>query len=332
MDKLKILDCSIRDGGHLNNWRFDKDFVKRYFQAVENSGIDYIELGYRTSQGLMSDSGPWRFTTDELIKEMTSQDSKIKIAVMVDVGKISEEDFKPNTETKIDLIRVAFYKGQLDEAINLSKKFHEKGYNIGLNLMGISHYSKEELIESILKIRNSPAEVIYIADSYGSLFPEDVTELVRLMKMMSGKKVGFHPHNNLQLAFANTIKAIEAGADFVDATIEGMGRGAGNLCLETILLYLNKQGASYNVIPILSFIDKDLKIIKHDTKWGYNTPYLLSGINSCHPNYPKTLLDLGYNIEEVSEILVKFKNNSFIGFNKEALADLIKEKNGNTQR
>jgi len=159
LENVKILDCSIRDGGHLNKWNFDKEFVKNYYNAVNNSGVDYIELGYRTTPGLMNDCGLWRFTPDELIREIV-ENPKAKIAIMADVGKIKNNDFSKKEDSLVDLVRVAFYKNQIDEALDLAKDLVMKGYEIGFNLMAISEYSKEELESAMKKVKGSNIDVV----------------------------------------------------------------------------------------------------------------------------------------------------------------------------
>jgi 4-hydroxy 2-oxovalerate aldolase len=323
---VKVLDCSIRDGGHLNKWRFDFSFAKKLYEAVSNSGIDFIELGYRTKKGVLEDTGIWRHTSDEVIRSVISEKSDIKIAIMADIGKITKEDFLPKNESPIDLVRLAFYRDGLDGAMDMSNDLIDKGYAVSFNLMGIVQYNEEQLEETIRKIRGSNVDIVFIADSFGSLYPTEVTNLVKLLKGGTGKAIGFHPHNSLQLAFANTISAIEAGAEYVDGSMNGIGRGAGNLPLETILLFLNRfNNQRYDLIPVLEFVDKELKIVKYDIKWGYDIPYLLSGMNDCHPSYPLTLMEKGYSIRDVFSILSNLKGKDAVGFDKELLEKTIKD-------
>ncbi|MBT3394994.1 hypothetical protein HOA59_02220 [archaeon] len=324
-ENVKVLDCSIRDGGHLNKWKFSKEFVKSYYNSVKDSGIEFIEIGYRTSPNLMKECGIWRFTPESLIKEILDDDNKIKLAIMVDIGKINEEDFSEKKNSKIDLIRIAFYKTQIDEAIDLSKKLNQKGYLTTFNMMGISHYTKEELDIAIEKMKTSPVDVVYIADSFGSLLTEDVKDLINKLKE-TNKEIGFHPHNNLQMSFPNTLAAIESGATYIDGTVNGMGRGAGNLPLEMILPFLNKfKKIKYNPIPIFEFIETDLIETKNKLNWGYHMPYLLTGFKSCHPNYSLTLKKRGYSIGQIDSILNLVDSEKSVGFDLDILESAIKK-------
>lgn len=322
---VKVLDCSVRDGGHLNKWRFDFPLVKKLYDAVSLSGIDVIELGYRTSKGAMEDCGIWRHTSDDVIRSVVSGKPPLKIAVMGDIGKIKDEDFAKKEDSPVDIVRLAFYKDGLAEALALSDKLIDKGYVVTLNMMGVVQYDEKQIQATIERLRASNLDIIYIADSFGSLFPNETANLVKIFNEGTGKTIGFHPHNNLQLAFANTISAIEAGAEYVDCSVNGMGRGAGNLPIETILLFLNRYSPHrYDLIPLLDFIEKDFKMVKYDVDWGYDVPYLLSGMNKCHPSYPLKLMDKAYSIKDIFAILSNLKGDDMAGFDEKLLEKAIK--------
>ncbi|MFH0861114.1 MAG: aldolase catalytic domain-containing protein [Candidatus Altiarchaeota archaeon] len=322
--KVKVLDCSIRDGGHLNKWRFDYSFVKKLYDAISHSGTDIMELGYRTTKGVMEDTGIWRHTPEEFINSIVSEKSNLKISIMGDIGKIKKDDFVKKGSSLVDIIRLAFYQPELDEAIVLSDDLIDEGYVVTLNLMGITKYTQNQIENAIDKIRTSNADIIYLADSFGSLLPNELSNLIQIFKSGTGKVIGFHPHNNLQLAFANTIAAVEAGTEYIDASINGMGRGAGNLPIETILLFLNEFNSQrYDLIPLLEFIDKELKIVKYDIHWGYDIPYLLSGVSNCHPTYSLELMKRGYSMRDVFSILSTLKNMTTVGFDKDLLQKAI---------
>ncbi len=322
--KVKVLDCSIRDGGHLNKWRFDFDFVKKAYSAISQTGIHFIEIGYRTTPDEMEDTGLWRHTPDELINSLIPEKSNVKIVLMGDIGKIKKEDFLPKSKSPIDVVRLAFYQPDIDEAIDIANDLVEKGYVVSLNLMGITKYTEEQIKEAIIKLRATSVDMVYLADSFGSLFPHEISNIIKIFKQGTGKAIGFHPHNNLQLAFANTIAAIEAGAEYIDCSINGIGRGAGNLPLETILLFLNKyNNERYNLIPALDFIEKDLKIIKYDIEWGYNIPYVLSAINNCHPSFSLSLMNKSFQMKDIFSVLSTLSNMNNTSFNKEILEKAI---------
>jgi len=321
---IKVLDCSLRDGGHINKWNFTKQFAKEYYSAIKNSGIDIVELGYMSTPESMPDSSEFRYLSESLIREIVGEKSGLEIAVMADTGKIKINDFIEKKNSFIDIVRIACYKNQIDEALSLINSLSGMGYKTTINLMGISQYSEGELGIAIEKIKKSSTEIVYIADSFGSLYSDEVRSLIKKLKE-SKKEIGFHAHNNLQLAFPNSMVAIEAGASYIDSTVNGMGRGAGNLPTEIILPLLNKFNDRYKVIPILELVEGPIKKLKQNLIWGYNLPHLLSGFKSCHPNYALSLKKQGFPIKEIYNILGMMNPDETAGFDRKILEKIITE-------
>jgi len=280
-----VLDCTIRDGGICNNWRFDRTWVKRSFQALQEAGVDYMEIGYRSKEGSFDRSkvGEWRFCEEEVLAEVTEgYAQKMKIATMLDVGRADPQDIRPRSETVVNTIRIATYAHQMKEARRLLDRALEMGHETFMNVMAVSTLEPQEVDDFLDELRDSGVHNVAIVDSFGALFPYHVSHLVKVYQNRLGEKikVGIHTHNNQQQAFANTITAIDEGVDFVDATIHGIGRGAGNCPLELLLFYLDNP--RYDVRPILELVD-EYATLRDELRWGYHLPYAITGFYNVHP-------------------------------------------------
>lgn len=325
---IEILDCTIRDGGYLNNWNFDKKIVREVYRSLSKSGVDIIEIGFKTSKKYINeDMGIWRYCNDDVIKDTIKNISGSKIGIMIDFGKLEINDIKEKENSVIDVIRVASHKNKIQEAIKFTEKIKDKNYNVSIQLMGYSTYNNDERKNIIKLLEESSIDYIYIADSYGSILPFQINDFFKPLVNIPNKKIGFHSHNNLQMAFINTIEAINSGVDIVDGSIYGMGRGAGNLPIEILISYLQLQDKEkYNVIPILHCIDKYFIELQKKIQWGYTLPYMLSGLFNSHPYYSKHLIELrDYTIEDIWKTLEIIKKIKPIGFSKELLTDLINQ-------
>jgi len=326
--KFKILDCTIRDGGYLNNWRFDKRMVREVYRALSKAGIDIVEIGFRGTEKYFKrqDFGPWRFTDIEDLRDVVQGINGAKIAIMGDFGKLDTDDITDEYLQYVSLIRIAAHKDGTFDAIKQLEAIQKKGFEVSLQAMGITSYTKEEINGLVNVLKDSSIDYSYIADSYGSILPDQMRSLIEPFKEVTHIKMGFHPHNGLQMAFANTLEAIKCGVDIVDSTIYGMGRGAGNLPTEVLLSYLQLSTTDkYNVIPVLHAIDRFFMNIETDEPWGYQLPYMLSGIFQCHPYYPKTLVDYReYSMEDIWSALEVVKKLNPVGFSKDILNNIIK--------
>ncbi len=290
--EIKVLDCTIRDGGLINNHNFDLKFVRGVYKAVSAAGVDYIELGYKNSRKLFSSKeyGPWKFCDDEDInKVIVGIESEAKISVMVDIGRVNLDDVKPSSESPVDMIRVACYTKDIDKAISMVNNFNEKGYETTINIMAISKDLGHNLDEALHQVEGeSKADVIYILDSFGSLYQENIKELAkRYKRIVKTRELGFHGHNHQQLAFSNTIEAIIHNVNYVDATIYGIGRAAGNCPLELLLGFL--KNPKFDIRPILDLISKEFIPLREKIEWGYIIPYAISGMLNEHPRLAMAL-------------------------------------------
>ena len=285
-EKIKVLDCTIRDGGLINNHDFDRRFVREVYRAISEAGVDYMEMGYKNSKSLFSSKeyGLWKFCDDsDIQKVIEGIESRTKISVMVDVGRVELEDVKPASESPVDMIRTAAYVKDIDKAIFMTNHFADKGYETTINIMAISRDQGTELEEALHQIEEeSKVNVVYIVDSFGSLYQETTEHLVKLFKkILKTREVGFHGHNHQQLAFGNTIEAIIHDANYLDGTVYGLGRAAGNCPLELIMGFL--KNPKFDIRPILDLISKEMIPLRNKIEWGYIIPYAISGMMNEHP-------------------------------------------------
>ncbi len=324
---IQIFDCTIRDGGYVNNWHFSKEIVREVYRALSKAGVDFVELGFRSTDKYFDpqEYGPWRFSTEEDLLEVTSNIRGAKIAIMGDFGKIDLDDLPTKKNSCIDLVRVAVHKNKVFKAIDLLEDIKARGYLTSLQCMGYSCYTDGEKRDLIDALKKTNLDYVYVADSYGSIFPFHIKELFEPFLELGQIKVGFHPHNNTQMAFANTLEAIRVGVDIVDASIYGIGRGAGNLPTEILVSYLLVQGDDkYNVIPVLNCIERYFLDLMKENPWGYQLPYMISGIFNSHPNYSKDLLRRKeYSMEDIWKALECVRELNPVGFNGKVVDDLI---------
>ncbi len=286
---IKVLDATIRDGGLVNNFFFEDRFVKELYEANIKAGVDYMEFGYKASKDLFDpkEYGKWKFCDEEDIRAIVGENlTDVKIAVMADVGRTDyQKDIIDKKDSVIDMIRIATYVNTIPAAIEMVEYCHEKGYETSVNIMAISTASGWDIEQALELLCQSSVDVIYLVDSYGSLYPEQIryfTEMYMEAAEKYGKKIGIHAHNNQQMAFANTIEATTHGASYLDATMMGIGRGAGNCMIEALVGFL--KNPKYRLVYILRFLETYMLELKNNgLVWGYDVPYLLTGMLNQHP-------------------------------------------------
>lgn len=286
---IRVVDATIRDGGLCNNFRFDDKFIKDLYQANVKAGVDYMEFGYKASKEIFNedDFGKWKFCNDSDIRKIVGDNKTgLKIAVMADVGRTNfQQDIIPKKDSPIDLVRIATYINTIPAAVEMIENCAKKGYETTINIMAVSKANTDDIKTALDILGQSPVNAFYIVDSYGALYPEQSRKLANLYCEYAdkyGKSVGIHAHNNQQLAFANTIEAMTQGVSYLDATVDGMGRGAGNCALELLLGFL--KNPKYKVAPILKIIEEHTEKLKAEgVKWGYDIPYMLTGQLNTHP-------------------------------------------------
>lgn len=286
---IKVVDATLRDGGLCNNFRFTDEFVSELYKTNIKCGVDYMEFGYKASKAMFKtgDFGRWKFCDEADIRSIVGDNvSDMKLAVMADVGRCDyKTDFLPKQESVIDMVRVACYIHQMPAAIEMVEYLHDLGYETTCNVMAISQANSDQVQQALRMLAASSVDVIYLVDSYGSLYPENSSDLAKVYLAAmegAGKAVGFHGHNNQNLAFANTIETMSYGVSYLDATVQGMGRGAGNCAMELLLGFL--KNPKYNLYPLLGFIEKQmLPLREQGVVWGYDLQYLFTGLLNRHP-------------------------------------------------
>lgn len=309
-EKIKVLDCTIRDGGLINNHDFDIRFVRAVYKALSEAGVDYMEIGYKNSKKLFSSKeyGRWKFCDDDDIKKVIEGiESKTKLSVMVDVDRVDIDGVPDRKDSPVAMIRVASYAKDIDKAIYLVNRFADKGYETTVNIMAISRTLDNELNECLQQLETEcKANVVYIVDSFGALYQETTEFLIKKAKsILKSKEVGIHAHNNQQLAFGNTIEAIIHNANYVDATVYGLGRAAGNCPLELVLGFL--KNPKFDIRPVLDLISKEFIPLRGKIEWGYIIPYAITGILDEHPRSAMALRnsDKKENYREFYDSLVE---------------------------
>lgn len=287
--EIRVLDATLRDGGLVNNFGFTDEFVKDLYMANVKAGVDYMEFGYKADPDMFDEKefGKWKFSKDEDIRAIVGDnDTDLKISVMADVGRCNyKRDIKPRSESPIDMIRVACYIHQIPAAIEMIEDAHAKGYETTCNIMAISTSGENDWRAALELVCKSNVDAIYIVDSYGSLYPEQIQRIAALYKEYGdkyNKEIGMHAHNNMQLAFANTIEACGDGVNLLDATYGGMGRGCGNCFMELLIGFL--KNPKYNLYPVLEFVEKHITPLKESgVVWGFDLEYLMTGLLNQHP-------------------------------------------------
>lgn len=298
--KHQVIDVTIRDGGLVNHFDFSVDFVRQIYKGLNAAGIDYMEIGYKNSPQLLKDdkSGPWRFLNDSFLHEVIEKKGKTKLSCLVDIGRVDEKDILPRQESLLDMVRVACYIKDVPKAVALVERFHGLGYETSINIMALSNVQEADLREGLKRIAESPVDVAYVVDSFGNLLGRDIEHYIHIFKEhLADKKLGIHTHNNLQLAFSNTLVAMQNQVEFVDSSLLGMGRAAGNCPTELLFRVLNDP--QYDLRPVLELLQRQMIPMREKVEWGYTIPYMITGMLNEHPRTAMALR----NSEEKDEYL-----------------------------
>ncbi len=288
-DGIRVLDATLRDGGLVNNFAFSEEFVKALYETNVKAGVDYMEFGYKADKEQFNpkDFGKWKFSDDDDIYRIVGDNNtSLKVAVMADVGRTNfKQDIRPRPDSPVDMVRVATYLHQMPGAVEMIEYAHNQGYETSCNIMAISGAQSDDIIAALEIVGKSPVDVIYIVDSYGALYPEQIQRVCDVYKNVAdkyGKKLGIHAHDNQKLAFANTIEAVGDGVDFLDATYNAMGRGAGNCAMELLLGFL--KNPKYQERYAFKFVEDYMTSLKENgVVWGYDLQYLVTGLMNQHP-------------------------------------------------
>ena len=333
-NNIKHLDCTFRDGGYYNNWDFSMELVQDYLYAIDQAGINYAEIGFRFFNN-ENFKGVCAYTSDDFVKSLIVP-QKLKIVIMINGsdlivdGKLSISRLKKLVSKKnenIDLFRIACHFDELIKLLPVSNYLKKLNYKIGFNLMQISDRSEQEISIISDEATKWPIDVLYFADSMGSMLPNDVFKIINVIKSKWNGEIGIHTHDNQRLAMQNTLIAIQNGVQWVDSTINGMGRGPGNARTEELAFELSiLKNSGVNLMPLMSLIAKYFKPMMLKYNWGTNYFYYLAGKFSIHPTYVQEMLNNPiFGDEDIIYVLSKLKN---IGGKKFSFKSLDNARNG----
>ena len=288
--EIQVLDCTVRDGGLVCGHHFGDHFVRTVYRTCVEAGVDCMEIGYKNSDKIFSkdEFGQWKFCREDDVRRALGDvlTESVPLSAMIDAGRTDwKTDVIPKNRSIFSTIRVAFYAHQVTEAIDMIRDAHEKGYETWANLMAASAVEESEIDRVTEQLTETPVSALVVVDSYGSMYPETVRHLVQKYLRFgkeTGKEVGIHAHNNQQLAFANSIEAIAHGANRIDASLGGLGRGAGNCPMELMLGYL--ANPKFKLRPVYAALDELITPLRQKLDWGPYPEYNITGRQNRHPS------------------------------------------------
>ena len=327
MNTVNLLDCTLRDGGYINNWVFGKNVISRLVDQILIAGVEVMELGYLSTVN-SGDVDAARYSSMSDVRRAYSniKSDNQNYAVMVNYGEYPAELLQ-QAEPDDPIIRLAFHKKNLKEAFDFFKALDNKGYRYFIQPMGVLNYSDKDFIELISMANHTKAEAFYVVDSFGVLELKDFRRLLFIVdnNLRSDILLGYHAHNNLQQAYSNAKYMLEQSLlhdMIIDASVFGMGRGAGNLNIELFAKHLNRHyGKNYNIEPFLEVFDECLKPIFVRHFWGYSLPFYLSSIHNCHPNYALFFSEKNtLTVKSIHELLSRISDEDKISFSKDKAA------------
>ncbi|MGI5894060.1 MAG: aldolase catalytic domain-containing protein [Candidatus Merdivicinus sp.] len=326
----KILDCTLRDGGYVNDWRFGKKTIASILEKLEKAGVDIIECGFLTR--MVEDEECSLFPNIPQIEAvLPRQKRKAMYVAMIAIGEkeLHPTELTPCDGKSIDGIRLTFHKGEIDKAIEWAHIIQQKGYQVFMQPVGTGFYSDLELLQLVEKINNLKPYAFYIVDTLGSMYRNEVSHRFYLIdeNMDPAIHLGFHGHNNLQLAFSNAqvLGKIQTRRTLIlDSSVNGMGRGAGNLPTELITQYINKNIAQrYDVTMLMDIYDEYIVGIRKKFEWGYSVPYHIAASNVCHPNYASYLLNRQtLTMKDIEKIIQSIPEEYRILYDRELIEEL----------
>lgn len=306
---MKLLDCTLRDGGYYNAWNFDPELVNEYLEAMDAAGVDMVELGLRSLKN-SGFKGACAYTTDDYLRSLPIP-ARLTVGVMVNASElVGLESMSSALETlfpvsasdsPVDLVRIACHVHEVEEALDAVRWLKNKGYLVGFNLMQVAERSKEE-VEALAKAASQyDLDALYFADSMGSMNPDQCREIIGWLRSHWKGALGIHTHDNMGLALSNTLAALDEGVTWLDATVTGMGRGPGNARTEELVIEAaERRGESINLVPLMSIIREYFQPLKNKCGWGSNPYYFLSGKHGIHPTYIQEMLsDSRFDEEDI---------------------------------
>jgi len=331
MNDIKILDCTLRDGGYINNFAFGESVISKMIYRLARANIDIIECGFLKSG--CNDKDKSLFGSISAIKNVIGLKNKnIMYVAMIQYGAISTDEIDAYDGSSIDGIRVTFHEHEIEDALVLGKELMQKGYKVFMQPVGTTTYEDDNLIYLIRKVNELKPYAFYIVDTLGLMYKNDLLRMFYIVDHNLDKRIslGFHSHNNLQMSFANAQELAQLNTPrnlIIDSSILGMGRGAGNLNTELLVQYLNTNFTiKYNILEIMSVLDDYISPLKVAYNWGYNVAYFVAAVTGCHPNYASFLLNVHtLQMADIYSILTGLDDNKKTLYNKEYINKKYKE-------
>lgn len=330
MGEIKLLDCTLRDGGYVNDWEFGHNNLVSIFERVVGAGVNIIEVGFLDERRPFDMNRSIMPDTDCVEKIYGDLDRKDTMVVgMIDYGTCDVSHIKPCSESYLDGIRVIFKKHIRWEAIDFCRSLKDLGYKVFVQLVSITSYNDEELMDLIRLANDLEPYAVSMVDTYGLLHQNNLmhyyTQLNKHLKTSIG--LGYHSHNNFQMAYANCIEMLSHETErmvLVDGTIYGMGKSAGNAPLELLAMHLNHNyGKHYDISQILEAVDANVMPIYKMTPWGYNMFFFIAASNDCHPNYVSYLMDKRtLSVKSINEILAKLTGEKQLMYDQKLIEKL----------
>lgn len=331
MGKIQVMDCTLRDGGYLNDWQFGKETIYGVTREVPKTGVNIFELCFMRDQPFSEDRCV--FPTAESMVKVFQKVPGVQYAAMIETGCLLPiEMLCDRREDSVDLIRFIMWKNKMDLAYDYCRKLKEKGYDFCVQPTRTDQYSLDEFRDMILRFNELKPYGLYIVDTFGLFSKKRLLEYVEVADRYLDPEIalGYHAHNNLQQAVGNAEAFIELGLDrdiIVDASVMGIGRGAGNLPLEILGRYLNEnKGAAFDIPHILEIADTYIRPIFKEHPWGYSLPYYLTATMGCNPNYADLSLEHGLSVEEMRSFFASMPEMEKIRFNKENILTYLQNR------
>lgn len=309
----RLLDCTLRDGGYYNAWDFSPELIHQYLHAMGSAGVDIVELGFRSLKTL-GFQGACAFTTDEFIRSLTIPVG-LTVSVMINgselVGKMPQEEVLERlfpyagADSAVDLVRIACHVHEFERALPAVTWLRERGYQVGFNLMQVADRTEEE-VKALARLAEAyPMDVLYFADSMGSMNPGQAAQIIQWFRSEWSGAVGIHTHDNLGLALTNSLRALDEGVTWVDSTVTGMGRGPGNARTEELAIEIaERRGKAANLVPLIALVRQHFKSMQEYYGWGTNPYYYLAGKYGIHPTYIQEMLsDSRYDEEDILAVI-----------------------------
>lgn len=328
---INILDCTLRDGGYINDFNFGRKSISEIIEKLTRSGVEIVECGFLQSGQNDPDKSLFAGVGD-IAKHLPENRGRCMYVAMIAFGDISIDEIEPCDGTSVSGIRLTFHEHDIDDAFAFAQKLKEKGYKVFIQPVGTATYTDKALLELIERVNRMDPFAFYLVDTLGTMYKNNLLRMFYLVdnNLNKGIKAGFHSHNNLQLSFSNAQELIELNAKrdiIIDSSVFGMGRGAGNLCTELLTQYINENTCEkYEIIPILEIMDEYILPVYSRKTWGYSAPYYLAAVNGCHPNYASYLMNKqSLCIRDISAIIKRIPSDERHLYNKELITNLYLE-------